>query len=149
MSRGAALRGLSPWSPAEGMRAGVVVAAGIIVLVIGWWRTADEASWAHQVTPVGIALSGFILAAFGAVSWLVRGRSAIVDRRAALLVVAEPAPVTADAVGHAADAAVVGHPSEGRFHRPGCVLVSGRGWSRLDRAALVAADRLPCGVCRP
>jgi hypothetical protein len=156
MTAGAVVRRVSPWSTTDGLRAAAVVAVGVGVTVVGWWRTADEASWDRQVTPVGIALVGFGLAAFGVVSWLVGARSTLAERRGALLSDDALAARLGRSLvepdvdeGVDASARVVAHPTEGRFHRPTCALAASRGWSTSDRAELVGDGRLPCGICRP
>ena len=156
MIGGAAIGRMSPWSTTDAVRCAGLVAAGAVLTGVGWWRTADEASWDHQVTPVAIALVGFGLAAFGVVSWLLRARAVLMDRRGVLLSDERLAahgfvPTVEPGVGGAAGAStsVVAHRDEGRFHRPGCALASGRGWSTFARAELADEGRLPCGICRP
>jgi hypothetical protein len=152
---GAALGRLSPWSAIDAARCAALVAAGAVVTGVGWWRTAGEAAWDHQITPVAIALSGFGIAAFGVVSWLLRARAVLLDRRAALLSDERLAtrgsvrPDERDLSRFGAATTVVAHRTDGRFHRPGCSLAAGRSWSTLDRAELEDEGRSPCGICRP
>ena len=147
MSAHGALRRASPWAPGESLRTAVLGAAGVVAVGGGWLATARAPSLRAQIPWVSLSTLGFIVGSFGAVSWLLRARAAIVKRREALLPVPMRAPAPVVAVRSRGD--VVVGPAPARFHRPGCDLEVGRGWPRTTRASAVADGREPCGVCAP
>lgn len=141
------VHGLSPWSSVESVRLVAVSLLGLAAVVVGWVGSAHEPSFHGQTRWMVAAVAGFVVMGYGAVSWLMRARSSVLQRRHLLL----PLPVSTGVVGSvvaAADTIVVG-PVPSRYHRPGCALVRGRDWACLPRAAVDLADRSPCGVCRP
>jgi hypothetical protein len=99
------------------------------------------------------------------VSWILSGRRALGERRAALLArmaAAAPAdrpdlarPTAGDEPGLLAagldvtedfPVAVAGLS---RYHRPGCPLTAGRAAERAALLTHVQAGRRPCGICTP
>ena len=147
----AALRRLSPWSPAESRRLLLLVAAGLVVVAIAWWVVSREAAWDDQTNGMVIAVAGALVAAYGVTSWLLRARSACAARRRVMFAVLgdvgsgrEAPRATVQVLVPAAW--VVAHPSQGRYHRAECALAAA-GWPAFARADV--ADREPCGVCAP
>lgn len=141
-----------------------VIAAGLggIVIAVGWYIAAGEATFGQQVGPLDAALAGLFLSAVGNLGWLLRGRRALGERRKLLLpnVVGTAASEVAPAVvvhpvlspSSAASASEVFLAGEGmeRYHRPDCALAAGRtGWTTATRREHEVAGRRPCGVCRP
>jgi hypothetical protein len=137
-----AARAWSPWSPAEAARWAAVGLAAHATVLIAWWLVHREASFDHQVRWVALGVAGFIVAAYGDVSWLLRARGMILDRRRTLL----PDPTIASAPISLVTTVVAG-PDLGLFHRPDCALARGKGWPALARTEV--AGRRPCGVCEP
>jgi hypothetical protein len=122
---------------------------GLAAVVVGWYGAADEPSFHGQTRWLVIATTGFIIMGYGVVSWVMRGRSSVLQRRQILL----PLPaVSAGSLGPGvvalAEVVVVG-PLPARYHRPGCPLAGGRDWARVRRADADLAGRSACGVCRP
>jgi hypothetical protein len=146
-----ALRRLSPWSPAESRRLVLLVAVGLVVVGVAWWRVSREAAWNDQTDGMVIAVAGALLSAYGVTSWLLRARSACAARRRVMFAVVgdvgpgRAAPVVASVAGGPASL-VVAHPEQGRYHRPGCALASAD-WPTFPRTDV--ADRQACGVCSP
>jgi hypothetical protein len=117
---------------------------GLIAIVVGWFGAAHEPSFHGQTRWMVVAVAGFVVMGYSAVSWLMRARSSVLQRRHHLL------PLPATFAVPAVDAGlIVVAPVPGRYHRPGCALASGRDWPSLWRADVDLADRSPCGVCRP
>jgi uncharacterized membrane protein YeaQ/YmgE (transglycosylase-associated protein family) len=150
------LRRLSPWSPAESRRLLLLVVVGLVVVTMSWWIVSREAAWGDQTNGMVLGVAGAMVAAYGVSSWLLRARALFLRHRAAVFariegadavlrsgrVAARAEPVTVESFE-----VVVAHPTQGRFHRPGCALTQGQGWPAVRREDLV--DRRPCGVCRP
>jgi hypothetical protein len=153
------------WSAEDLLRWAITTGLGGIVIAVGWYIAAGEATFGQQVGPLDAALAGLLLSGLGNLVWLLHGRRTLGERRQLLL------PDVADAIASgAAQVVVVGPPltapgavdaatvddvflaGEGmeRFHRPGCALAAGRmGWTTATRQEHEEVGRLPCGVCRP
>jgi hypothetical protein len=141
--------GLSPWSPVESVRLVTVAVLGMAAVVVGWYGAADEPSLHGQTRWLVIATAGFIVMGYAAVSWVMRGRSSVLERRQVLLPLpAGPAVPAGSDVAPPPEEVIVG-PLPARYHRPGCPLVRGRDWPHVRRADADLAGRVACGVCRP
>jgi len=165
-----ALHSTSLWRPEDLLRWAVAVGLGGIVVAVSWYICAGEVSFGSQVGPTDAAVAGLLVAGMGNVSWLLKGRRALGERRRALLPdvslvsdatsgaggkapqseeVAQTDPRGLDPVLNELELCVGGEGME-RFHRPECALTSGRhDWKALSRGEHEAAGRRPCGVCRP
>jgi hypothetical protein len=139
------LRAWSPWGPAESVRWVAIAVVGNLTCVVAWWLAHREAAFDHQVRWVAVAIAGFIVAAYGDVSWLLRARWTVIQRRSILL----PDDVAVAEGAVAVAGAVLAGPGLDRFHRPACPLAKGRPWPSVDRSAAVAAGQRPCGICNP
>jgi hypothetical protein len=140
------LRILSPWSPAEALRWLVIGVGGILVWAIAWWFSHREAAFAHQLQWVTLGIAGFIVVAWADVTWLMKARSSIVERRKLLLadVVGAAAPLT-EAYG----GSLVAGPGLVNFHRSDCVIAVGKNWPEVDRHGAAASGQRPCEMCNP
>ena len=149
------------WGAEDLLRWAITTGLGGIVIVVGWYIAAGEATFAQQVGPLDAALAGLVLSGVGNLVWLLHGRRALGERRRLLL--PDVADATASAAGHVVvaglaptvgaatvdDVFLAGEGME-RFHRPECALAAGRrGWTTATRREHEAAGRRPCGVCRP
>jgi hypothetical protein len=144
----APLRTLSPWSPAESLRALAITLLGAGAIGLGWHRVVDQPRWDDQISSVAIAGAGFVVAGFAVATWVLRGRDAIAARRRDLLpdVEASLRPTTPSAP---ALEPLVAHATLGPYHRAGCPMAVGRDWPAVQVGAMAGAGRRPCGVCRP
>jgi hypothetical protein len=141
-----ALRAWSPWAPGEGLQWGVFLVLGHGLCLVAWWLASREAGFDHQAGWAALAVGGFVVVAYGDVSWLLRARWAVMQRRRRLLPDAVDFPVSVSVpVG---GGVVVG---EGlvHFHRPDCPLAAGKGWRSVDREAALVDGRRECGMCEP
>jgi hypothetical protein len=141
-----ALRAWSPWAPGEGLQWGVSLALGHVLCLVAWWLVSREAGFNHQARWAALSVAGFVVVAYADVSWLLRARWAVMQRRRRLLPDAAPeAAVVASPVGVGV---VVG---EGlvHFHRPDCPLAAGKGWRSVEREVALAGGRRRCGMCEP
>lgn len=146
---------VSLWRAEDLLRWAVAVGLGGVVVAVSWYVCAGEVSFSQQVGPTDVAVAGLLVAGIGNVGWLLKGRRALGERRRALLpdvplanrdqldvVRIVPRPADLDLY--------VGGDGMERFHRPECMLTSGRhDWKGMSRAEHQAAGRQPCGVCRP
>jgi hypothetical protein len=140
------VQALSPWSPAESLRLGIIGVLGTAAIGAAWLGSANQPSFHGQVRWMIVATAGFVVVSYSAVSWLMRARHIVLERRQLLLPLAADEPRSAPLI--AAQLVVVG-PEPARYHRPGCALAKGRGWPEVRRADADVADRTACGVCRP
>jgi hypothetical protein len=140
----------------------ITVGLGGIVIAVGWYVAAGEATFSQQVAPLDAALAGFLLSGIGNLAWLLHGRRAVGERRRLLLPdVAETAaeanvevetvaPVATDHGTTSLEEVFLAGEDMERYHRPDCALAAGRtGWTTATRGAHELAGRRPCGVCRP
>ena len=137
---------LSPWSGVESLRAVALAGGGAVIVGAGWLGAEREPSLRAQIPWVVVATAGFMVGSFGAVSWLLRARVAILTRRDELFSFAASPDV---AVAATELGAVVVGPSPGKYHRPTCPLAVGRGWPSVQVAQAGGERREPCGVCAP
>lgn len=141
------LRVVSPWSGADAVRwfALLVVAHAVWAAGVLLPTTGDEFN--DRITPVNLAVVGFIIAAYADVSWLVGGRARIVRRRRALLPdLTLAAPPSAPGQG---EGQLVAGPHLDLFHRSTCALVRGTTWPAITREGALEELRRPCQVCSP
>jgi hypothetical protein len=148
-----ALRAWSPWSPGEGLQWGAVLAVGHILCLVAWWLVSREAGFQHQARWAALSVAGFVVVAYADVSWLLRARWAVIQRRRSLLPDEPGDPrgtvaVTA-AIAPAQPSGVVLGEGLDHFHRPDCPLAVGKNWPPLDRDRAVAVGKRPCGMCEP
>lgn len=142
------------------------IAAGAVLLVLGWWGASGEAVVALQLPYIASAsIPGAALVVAGAV--LVAGEPArrsaaasasMVTALTQLLTEAASEPPPASAA--AADAAGAGPeggavvlvtvPGASHYHRASCVLVAGKaGVEPVDAGEIEASELLPCPICAP
>jgi hypothetical protein len=149
------LRGpAEPWAPRDITRVLAVSAAGALIIGIAWFGSGGTTSLSRQllwtvvgiggVTVAAVTQGTFVLAAFREIK---ARRLAVMNDAAALVrpfdtevpTVLEHSADTDDRVA----AAVMTH-----FHRPSCLLVTGKDVPLHGTAEdHVAAGRTPCGVC--
>ena len=144
-----ALRAWSPWAPGEAIRWVVAGLAGHVVWFAGFWLARYEASFGGQIKWATLAAGGFVLAAYADITWLLRARWAILQRRAALLPDLEVVASTVIVAAEPSVPLVVAGAGLARFHRPDCRLARDKSWSPSQREVALAAGQLPCGVCHP
>jgi hypothetical protein len=148
----------SPWSPDGLLRWAGLVAAGIVMVSVGWYLASGEARFGRQMGGVDLAVSGLIVAGVGNIGWLLHGRRSLGERRRAVhgdAIVDEREPRSAPFLGPPAPASaaapapvLVAGQGTRMFHRADCVLAAGRDWPTASRRDHEAKGRLPCGVCR-
>lgn len=147
------------WGAEDLLRWAITTGLGGVVIAVGWYIAAGEATFAQQVGPLDAALAGLLLSGVGNLAWLLHGRRALGERRRLLLpdvaeVTAEPVligplPAPAPVTAASEDVFLAGEGME-RFHRPECALAAGRtGWTTATRREHEAAGKRPCGVCQP
>ncbi|HSZ36066.1 MAG TPA: hypothetical protein VK773_03160 [Acidimicrobiales bacterium] len=149
------------WGAEDLLRWAITTGLGGIVIAVGWYIAAGEATFGQQIGPLDAALAGLLLSGIGNLAWLLHGRRALGERRRLLLPELADAttgvdtragvvsPLSTPTEQASVDVFVAGEGME-RFHRPECALASGRsGWMTTTRRGHEDAGRLPCGVCRP
>src|SRR5882762_3914163 len=119
------LRTMSPWAPAETLRLAAVSALGVLLVGTAWWAAHREAAFGRQVRCATLAVSGLVVAGFGIVSWLMRARWTIMQRRESLVPDRLVGRVRDPADGYAPSDVVIG-PGSHLFHRSECPLTAAR-----------------------
>jgi hypothetical protein len=140
------------WSQEDWVRWAVVVAAGLVMCVTGWYLAAGELSYNRQLGPTNLAVAGLIVAAAGHVWCFMRGRRRVGERRRQLI--GEPIEMlgtttSVASVQRSAMPVTVAGDGMRHYHRPECPLATGRDWPAGSPAQHEAAGWTPCGVCRP
>jgi hypothetical protein len=146
-------RGRVLWGSEDLLRWVALSVAGLGMVVAGWYVSSGEGRFGRQVGMLDLAVAGVVVACVGHVVWVLEGRRAVGERRRALL----GEPLRTAAAGTDGAARIPGSDTDGfvagvgtrLFHRTGCPLADGRGWSVGSRDEHVEAGRVACGVCRP
>jgi hypothetical protein len=148
--------GAEPWG-----RSGLVVLAVLLVLgvagiTVGWAGAGGKATLDDQRGWLGLAIAALILTGFVMAGWLLVGMRRIallrapvvaeVRRRKRAELAARPRVVRVE-VDPPSGFAVL--PGTRRYHRPDCLLLTGKDVAFGPIADHEADGRLPCGVCLP
>ena len=135
-----------PWTRSDIIALSALVAAGLTGLVAGWTGTSGEPVHASQTAWLDLGIAGLIVTGAGIALWLMRGRRAVGQRRAALLADVDPGAADVHAPAAVATAALVAMTGMSRYHRADCELVAGK---RVRRVRAGQTGLTPCGVCEP
>lgn len=139
-----------PWGEADVLRLCSTWTIGLVSITVSWYGISGSGDTSLQALWFNIGIAGAVISALGNGVWLLRGRRAVGDRRAALVSLEVPTPVTqARSVAAPSRAATDAHElvrvaGMTRVHRVVCPLVVGK---RCEPARL--DDGEPCGVCSP
>lgn len=145
------------WAKQDAVPCAILLTAGAVLWVIGWYNAAGEVSLDQQVVPLNLSVAGVLLATASFALWFLRGRRAIGARRR-ILIEARRSGLRTDAVVEVASATLaprshspvlVAGDGLSRFHRSDCPLAAGRDWPRASATQHQGAGRVACGVCSP
>ena len=128
-----------------GLIATDVVALALIIL--GWY-VASGSSRRAQVPGINVAIGALALSAVAHAMWISRARRAVGTYRVCVL----PAAPVADrrrAGSTVAETDPVATAEMALYHRPVCLLVTGKAVAHQPRSSHESAGRRPCGVCQP
>jgi hypothetical protein len=122
--------------------------------VVAWWNASGRPFFDKQVPVAVVAIGGLLIALWGHVVWILRGRQAIGERRLRFLPdvveTASPGAVPGTAPGTTPGMPLlVAGAGLRRYHHPSCPLAAGRDWDAATEAEHASAGRRPCGVCIP
>jgi hypothetical protein len=126
----------------------VPYALGAVGLIVAWYSSAKEADWRDDARWLVTGAGSVTLAGIGLLLWLVAGKLRIVAAERAVrtgLLERRAARVHRDATPVQSDSSFVTWPGSRRYHRPSCLLMSGK-------EVVAAADLTnlgACGVCEP
>lgn len=126
----------------------LVAAAVIVIAGVGahHQRTFhDEYVWGD------LGIAGGVIALYADITWILRGRRTVGERRRLLLDAPHPEPrfdPEWTAVGFEVRE-LVAPVGASLYHRPDCLLALGRALVVADRSVHERAHRSPCGVCQP
>ena len=140
--------GVGLWGRRDLMVLAVPYVLGAVGLVVAWYGSAEQAEWRNNATWLVTAVGAVSLAGIGLLLWLGAGKVRIVaaerEVRRALLERSE-APRQAVPLGEVQDLGdTVTAAGMRRYHRPSCLLMTGKRAVVTDRTQLAA-----CGVCEP
>ena len=130
---------------------------GGVVVAVAWYLGAGQASDAHQVGPLDLAVGGkVVVGGIANLMWLLRGWHAVGERRKALIARLPTEATSGAELGRDVDGTtrpiglgvLVGEGLR-YFHRPSCPLTVGRNWPPATLEEHLRAGRQPCGMCRP
>lgn len=143
--------GAEPWSRLDALVPAVLAVAGLVLIVWGWYGASGTVDLDSQTRWLAVGICGLIVGGLGMVAWLLLGLRAVTALKHEVLAELEsrlPAPEAASPA--AAPAAALGTaPGMRRYHRPDCLMISGKDASWAPEAEHVRAGLQPCGVCRP
>jgi hypothetical protein len=128
---------------------------GTVMLIVGWYLAAGDATFQAQIAPTDLAVAGAVVVSMANVLWILRGRRVIGERMHRLLApLAEISAIRARSLELQSmlptdSAILVAGIGMEHFHRSTCPMAAGREWPPLSGADLEISDRIPCGVCRP
>lgn len=143
-------RGGWAWRDGDVVLLVLTAVLGLVAIIGAWFGASGATTLARQAVWLEAAMGGFAVAGVGMCLWIMRGRRAIGERRAALVSLApeqddpsEPAPVrrTGDMT---APLHLVRAEGMRRVHSPDCPLVAGKAVWPAD-----LGDGDPCTVCKP
>ncbi|MBA0126552.1 hypothetical protein H0B56_13455 [Haloechinothrix sp. YIM 98757] len=132
------------WRDGDIVTLAVTALVGPIAIAAAWAGAERAGSALARAGWLQVGVAGFAIFAGGVCLWLLRGRRAVGERRAALISLEQRAadvPRTTHATGTESPELV---RAEGmaRVHRPGCPLVAGK---HVDPAS--PGDGRSCEVC--
>ena len=142
----------SLWSRSQLRFASLVSAAGLGLVIAGWYGAAKEVSVSHQLPWLNVALVGVVVSAATNGTGLLRGRQKV-GRRIRLLRetlerdTARRRTLTRRLQQPRTD--LVAAPGMRYFHRTDCPLAVGKPVRKATRVAHGRANREPCRVCEP
>jgi hypothetical protein len=128
----------------DGLRVGVLLAVGALVIALSWFFAAGRPDAGDQLVFVSLSLLGALLGMSATAGLLLRGRRAVGARTALLLGTAPAAPADAPLASD-----LVAGPGAKWFHRSDCLLVEGRNWPAAPLSAHQGAGRKACPACKP
>ena len=149
MSVPEALRRPLPWRVGDLLLLYATTTTGCVLVLASWFAVAGEVRLNDQVPWLNAGVAGVIVLGAGNLAWLLAGRRSIgALRRALLTSIGDDAP-TPTPVGTPADDRLVAGRAMTRFHRPDCLLVTGKPVRALSLETHEKRGRRPCDVCRP
>jgi hypothetical protein len=144
-----------PWRITDLMRLYTANGVGVVLLTVGWFGASGTVRGTRQVEWAALALLGIIVAGTANGMWVMAGRRAVAERRAAAVTgvvrLVEALHVDGRA-GTYEDHAVgprlqlVGLPGSELVHRSGCQLVEGKA-DVIPLEGAAVTGRRQCGVC--
>ena len=145
------LRRPLPWRVGDLLLLYATTTTGCVLVLASWFAVAGEVHLNDQVPWLNAGVAGVIVLGAGNLAWLLAGRRSIGALRRALLssVAAGEAPAASAPVAAASPGRLVAGRAMTRFHRPDCLLVTGKPVRALSLETHEKRGRRPCDVCRP
>ena len=138
------------WDDRDIIRMTVTSGLGLAAIVGAWFGASGTTAVGRQAIWLEVATVGFAVSAAGWSLWLLRGRRAIGEKKAALIALTpteteEPStPRRSPRPAATMPLDLVRAPGMARVHHPECPLVAGK---TVEPAA--PGDGEPCQVCAP
>jgi hypothetical protein len=144
-----ASRSQSAWKSDDLVRLVTTTIVAVAVMIIAWRQALGETTLEDQILWANLSVGGMLLAGYGFMSWILRGRRAIGERRRELLGDPVVESSTTEAIADPHSGVLVAIDGRRYFHRASCPLTDGRPTDAASQEAHEAAGRTACGVCRP
>ena len=128
---------------------------GLVLIVAGYLVCRATAEPSRVQLATSIAAGGLVVTLAGNTVWLFGNLREVTRLRRQVLLGPVPAAPSSVAVSGAAQrpapsaSVLVSSPSMSLYHRPECLMVSGKAVKAASLASHRRAGRRPCQVCRP
>ena len=127
-----------------------LIALSVALLALAWYGAGGEVVFEDDQRWLNLAVTGMLVATVGSVRWFLVGRRSVHRLRRELNLDALIRGLSSELpTAEPADADHVVVPGLARYHRAQCHLVTGKQVEPMNTSGSEAADRQPCGVCRP
>jgi hypothetical protein len=138
------------WRRTDVAQLALMVAIGVILLAVSWWKTSGAASVPAQNAWVVAGGAGLLFSGVGTSGWLLAGRRAVGQRsRRLATVLARQRRARRRCRTALVEVDVVSAETMTRYHRPACRLVVGKSTTSSSPGAFQQQGLRPCGVCLP
>jgi multisubunit Na+/H+ antiporter MnhG subunit len=126
----------------------IIAAAGAALLFLGWYGVSGESSVAEQVPYLASAtIPGAALLIVGVMLAAREREGQSAERLVSTLYELLTEPVTDAPATAPSDDRLVALPDAARYHRPSCVLISGKNATTVDSHAISERGLEPCPLC--
>jgi hypothetical protein len=145
----------TPWRAGEVTNVIMVNLVGLVLIVAGYLVCRATAEPSRVQLATSIAAAGLVVTLAGNTVWLFGNLREVTRLRREVLLGPVPAAPSSAVVSGAAErpaptaSILVSSPSMSLYHRPECLMVSGKAVKASSLAAHRRARRRPCQVCLP
>jgi hypothetical protein len=135
-----------PWKPGDTPAVLTLNALAAVSVLVCWIGSATEVRFHDTLYWLQGAIVAALVASVANGLWLLAGMRQLRARRRLLI---ETWPRQPASVASTREPDVVTAERMTTYHRPSCLLVSGKALRSGTRAALEGRHKRPCGMCQP